>query len=147
MYLKLNLPSLLFFQAIGSTTLIPEILIPLYPHDCMCQSMTDLANGFHFDRLSIIPVFGDTTTCSKRPNCNGVTCIAVRGYTSDVIVDPCQESVRISLRNTSSGDVIFNQSFPQSTEYPLPVQMFGQTPKLNVSIVHSNFSMKLSVSW
>jgi hypothetical protein len=108
--------------------------------------MTDLANGFHFDRLSIIPVFSDTT-CSKRRNCDGVTCIAVGGYTSDVIIDPCQESVRISLRNTSSNGVIFDQSFPQSAEYPLPLQVFGQTPKLNVSIGHSNFSMKPSVSW
>ena len=110
----------------------------------MCQSMTNLANSFRDDDLSLI--FGGTTTCSRHQNCDGVSCVAVGRYTSHVIVDPCQESVRISLQNTTSGDVVFNQSFPQSAEYPLPVQVSGRSPKLNVSIVHSNYSMKLSVS-
>ena len=106
--------------------------------------MTNVANSIHVDTLTT--VFGGATSCSRRPNCDGVTCVAVGSYTSDVIIDPCQESVRILLRNASSGSVTFDQSFPQSAEYPLPLRPSGFNLKLKVGIVPHNFSMKLSVS-
>ena len=107
--------------------------------------MDDVASNIQVDILS--SAFGGATTCSTRPNCDGVHCVAVRGFTSDVIIDPCQESVRILLKNTSSNSIVFDQSYPQSAEYPLPLHVSGLTPKLSVGIVHYNFSMKLSVSY
>ena len=106
--------------------------------------MDDVASSVQVDTLS--SVFSAATTCSKRPNCDGVHCNAVGSFTSDVIIDPCQESVRILLRNTSSSSIVFDQLFPQSAEYPLPIHVYGLNAKLSVGIVHRNFSMKLSVS-
>ena len=105
-----------------------------------------LANSIQAGNLST--VFRAATSCSSRPDCDGVRCSTTGSYMSDIIIDPCQESVRIVMRNASN-DVAFDQSFTQSAEQPLqpPQGISGFNPKLYVGIVHHNFSMQLSVSF
>ena len=113
----------------------------------MCQSLDDIAKGIDVKNLQSVLSFlsSATPSCSRHPNCDGISCVVAGSYTADIIVDPCQESVRVLVRNVSSG-ILFNRAFPESGQYPLPFTLSGFSPMLQVGIEKYNFSMKLSVS-
>ena len=143
------------FQAVdlSSSTLIPEVQLPLYPHSCMCRSMDDIARSIHLDTPSAVPGIPQVTpTCSKRPNCDGISCNVSAGtggsvYMSQIIIFPCSESVRIIIQN-SSNSVLLDKIYNDSDEYvvQLPSLLPSLQIKLSVHIVHHNYSMELSVS-
>ena len=107
--------------------------------------MEILRTSIHLERLSdgipIIPTV--TPSCLKRPNCDGVSCTAAGSYTSDVIIDPCQESVRVMLRSLDNG-ISIDHTFLSTGQYQPPGLRLNV--ELQVHIDKSNYSMQLSVS-
>ena len=111
--------------------------------------MDDIARNVH--NLTVAPGVSIKPTCSKRPDCDGINCDlnvqGAPGNTAQIIIDPCQESVRVMIYNSSSRtEPMFNQSYDgKGGQYPLRFSDFIAT-ELSVKIYHYNFSMQLSVS-
>ena len=134
-------------DATSNAVVIPKAQIPLYPHNCMCQSMDVIASSVNF-RDSPIPI---TPTCSRRTDCDGISCLVTAGFGSSTVsnnfhllIDPCRESVRVTNTN-SSGMTVFDEVYNDTGVYDLKL-LPGANTKLSVGIVHRNFSMRLSVS-
>ena len=137
------------FQADDSSiTLIPEVQLPLYPHSCMCRSMDDIARSVHLDALLGTPQV--SPSCSKLPNCDGISCSISAGsnvYTSQIIIFPCTESVRVMVQNASNA-VLLDKVYTDSRGYLVRIPRLSSSFQimLSVDIVHYNYSMELSVS-
>ena len=127
------------------------VQIPLYPRSCMCDSMDNIVTSTNMNSLPTRAGVDITRTCSRRPDCDGINCdIGIQGVLSNtarVTIDPCQESVRVVIRNSSSTAVpaLFDHTYKDMEEYPLRLSRFPEM-KLNVTIHHYNFSMQMTVS-
>ena len=130
--------------------LIPEITIPLNPHQCMCASMRQIANLIRFPTQ--IPLLSASISCSPRADCIGLRCnttIASGNYVSDVTIDPCGETVRVLVLdsdNVTRVDRVFNDSGSYPFSIPTPAGLSDVQGSLDIGMVHYNYSMDLSVS-
>ena len=130
--------------------LIPEITIPLNPHQCMCQSMRQIARIIRFPTQ--IPFLTLGLNCSPRPDCTGVHCNitigSINNYGADITINPCGETVHMVVLDSDSAtqfDRVFNDTGSYSFNIPgAPVQTQAT---LNIGMVHHNYSMDLSVSF
>ena len=124
--------------------LIPDVVIPLNPRECMCQSMQSVIQDGDLSALVPTPY-----SCNSTTTCNGVHC-EFSGYTSDITVDPCSEEVLFTLYN-SDGSTVFQRLFntSQNVSITLPsdlVVLFGSTATLSVVLVHHTYSVEIEAS-
>lgn len=127
--------------------LIPHITVPLYPRECMCRSMQEIASAIRFP--GGIPLLNPRAHCLPRPDCTGIVCnvtiTTVGNYAVAVTIDPCGESVHFIGRDLSENGGQYNRVFSDSGSYPFNISASLQAT-LMIGMVHHNYSMDLSVS-
>ena len=120
---------------------IPAIEIPLNLANCTCDDLEDATENFQF------PIPGVTHQCSvDDTTCLGFLCHISFQDTqldSDAVVDPCSESIAVTVRD-SSGVQVFRQVFSESSAIQFEVESFS--PTVYVLISHYTYSMRVSVS-
>jgi hypothetical protein len=143
----ISLQAMTFIDGDQALRLIPEIAIPINPRQCMCASMHQIANVIGFPTQ--IPLLNVDISCSPRPDCIGVRCnttiSSVGNYVSDVTIDPCGETVRVVVLDSDNATQV-DQMFSDSGSYPFAIPL-GLTARLDIGMVHYNYSMDLSVSF
>lgn len=121
---------------------LPPTSFPLDPHGCMCESLNNLAQAFHFPIFSPIQA-----NCTANPGtCQSMTCLMTLGgqsYSTIIRFDPCPQTIDIIVAD-STGRVV-GERLIADTE-TLPVNLGTINTELNVEIVHHNYSMSVAVS-
>jgi hypothetical protein len=146
----ISLQAMTFTDGDQALRLIPEIVIPINPHQCMCASMSQIANIIRFPNQ--LPLLNVGISCSPRPDCIGVRCSTtisnVGNYISDVTIDPCGETVRVVVLDSHNATQV-DQMFNDSGSYPfaIPLGLTTAQARLDIGMVHYNYSMDLSVSF
>ena len=132
-------------------TVIPALTIPLDLYQCTCDEMIDIEySRFNLD----IP--GVTSNCLADPwdvldgsgsSCLQFECTLSYGSTnlrSNAVIDPCSESVMVTVTDSATGDQVWREVFSQTRSVQFSLLTF--TPTLYVTITHYNYSIEVSVS-
>lgn len=131
-------------QIIDEYTLIviPDVAIPLNPHSCTCSDLEDAAAHFQ------LPIPGVTHQCSvDSSTCFGVLChisYADTRLDTAAVIDPCSESITVTVNDSVTGHQVFHQIFSHSDAVQFTVGNF--TPTVYVLICQYTYSMAVSVS-
>ena len=127
-----------FFLCSQARPLIPHVLVPLNSSECLCASMSQLAQS------ALSSVSCDVSDQSDY--CDGVMCSLEhfrQGYKMELEVFSCTDppSVHLTFRDLQDA-VVYQHTFSDSEEVPVNL---GVTVTLRFSLTHNNYSMTIRV--
>ena len=117
---------------------VPRVQVPLYPTECMCESLTETAQGVHPNNL--------IHSCETNSNCDGVRClISAVGQTGyvETIVLPCEGALDV-MAEDQDFNVVSREVFYQTESRNVAIG--GYSIRADVTIIHRDYSMDVAVS-
>lgn len=123
----------------ASDVVVPFLSVPINASDCMCRSLTDLADNVR--QTSYIP------SCVTNDDCNGVLCLVTipsGRYYIEIVILPCDNAVELVVEDSNFAH-LFSTVLNETGSQDLLIG--GSTIGSNVVIIPGDYSMNFSVSF